>query len=72
MDGAEIEQAYEPFVVAVTAGGFRPPGPDEGWTADMVAAHVALNNDHWSRAARDVLAGGPSAYATRRLSTRTS
>ena len=28
----------------------------------MVVAHVTLNNDHWTRAAREVVAGGRSAY----------
>jgi hypothetical protein len=62
MDAAEIERAYDPFVAAVAGGGGRPPAPAHGGGAPMVAAHVALNNDHWTRAARDVLAGGPSAY----------
>jgi hypothetical protein len=62
MDAAEIEQAFEPFVEAVRTGGFRAPTSAEGWTADLVAAHVTLNNDHWTRAARDVIAGTPSAY----------
>ena len=62
MDSAEIEQAYAPFIEAVQAGGFRTPGPDEGWTAELIVAHVTLNNDHWTRAAQDVVDGAPSAY----------
>ena len=62
MDAREIEQAYEPFVAAVRAGGFRAPTVEEGWTADMVVAHVTLNNDHWSRAARELLSAGASSY----------
>ena len=54
-------------------GGRRLPraGPDEGWSADMVVAHVTLNNDHWTRAAREVVAGGGRRTTTRRSSTRT-
>jgi Mycothiol maleylpyruvate isomerase N-terminal domain len=62
MDGAGIEQAYEPFLAVVQAGGFREPTSDEGWSADMVVAHVTRNNDHWSRAAREVVAGGRVGY----------
>jgi hypothetical protein len=62
MDAAAIEQAYDPFVEALEAGGFRSPAPGEGWTAEMVVAHVTLNNDHWTRAARDVIANGASMY----------
>ncbi len=62
MDAQAIEQAYEPFVSAVRGGGFRAPGPDEGWSAAMIAAHVTLNNDHWTRAARRLLAEGSAAY----------
>ncbi len=62
MDSQAIEQAYEPFVAAVRGGGFRSPGPDEGWSAAMIAAHVTLNNDHWTRAARRLLAEGSAAY----------
>jgi len=28
----------------------------------MIAAHVTLNNDHWTRAARRLLAEGSAAY----------
>ena len=62
MDSRAIEQAYEPFVSAVRTGGFRSPTPDEGWTAAMIAAHVTLNNDHWTRAARRLLAEGSATY----------
>lgn len=62
MDAGDIEQAYAPFVAAVRAGGFRDPTPDEGWSAPMITAHVTLNNDHWTRAARDLIAGEPTAY----------
>jgi len=62
MDAAAIEQAYDPFIEAVMTGHFRSPEAGEDWSAWMVVAHVTLNNDHWTRAARDVLAGGPSEY----------
>ena len=45
MEPAEIEQAYEPFVAAYLAGGFRAPSDEGAWTADQVVAHVTLNND---------------------------
>ena len=52
MDAAGIEQAYEPFLEAYQAGGFRPAPPGDGWSAEMVVAHVTLTNDDWTRVAR--------------------
>lgn len=63
MDAAEIEQAYEPFAQALEAGGFRRPEPGEGWTAEMIAAHVALNNDSFTSAVRQLRETGAASYS---------
>ncbi|HLI57802.1 MAG TPA: maleylpyruvate isomerase N-terminal domain-containing protein [Actinomycetota bacterium] len=60
MDAAAIEAAYQPFVAALRSGGFGPP--TEGWSAEEVAAHVALNNDLISAAAEALMAGEPLNY----------
>lgn len=67
MDAAQIEQAYEPFAQALEGGGFRQPTPDEGWSAEMIGAHVALNNDSLTMAARDLLETGTATYDNERV-----
>ena len=59
----EIESAYITFVRELRDGDFDPPG--DGWSAEHIAAHVALNNDIFAAAVRDVLAGGPAGYDNR-------
>lgn len=60
-DVPDLARAYEPFISAFLAGDFGAPGPD-GWTAEMVAAHVALNNECFTGAARAVLSGQAPVY----------
>jgi uncharacterized protein YciI len=39
----EIEAAYAPFLASLRAGGHAEPA--DGWTAEMIAAHMLANND---------------------------
>jgi hypothetical protein len=56
----EIEAAYSPFLAALRAGGFEAPA--EGWTAELVAAHVATNNDLIASIAEQIAAGERPSY----------
>jgi hypothetical protein len=60
MQPAEVEKAYVPIVRELRDGDFEPP--EEGWGAEHVAAHVAMNNDYFTSAAREVLATGSGSY----------
>jgi uncharacterized protein YciI len=51
-----LTAAYAPFVASLRAGGFRPPLPGT-WPAELIAAHVASNNDLIALAAEKVAAG---------------
>lgn len=57
----DIVRAHEPFVAALVEGGFART-TDDGWTAEMVAAHVARNNECFTSAARAALTGSAPAY----------
>jgi uncharacterized protein len=37
-------ERYESFALLLEEGGFEAPA-DDGWTAELVAAHIAVNND---------------------------
>jgi uncharacterized protein YciI len=39
-----VDMAYLPFLATMRSGRFGPPDPG-GWSAELVAAHVAMNND---------------------------
>jgi len=56
-----LTAAYAPFVAALLAGGFRNPA-DGGWTAEVVAAHVAKNNDLIAATAELIAAGAEASY----------
>jgi uncharacterized protein len=56
-----LAAAYAPFVASLLAGGFIDPA-DGGWTADLVAAHVARNNDLIAAAAEQVAEGAEVSY----------
>lgn len=56
MSSASLEAAYAPFVASLLAGGFGPPAAGE-WRAELVAAHVARNNDLIAEVAEKVAAG---------------
>ncbi len=60
MQPEDLEKAYVPLVRELRDGDFeRPAG---GWAAEQIAAHVAINNDYFTFAAREVLATGTGAY----------
>jgi uncharacterized protein YciI len=61
MEPGSLQAGYAPFVASLLAGGFRQPD-GEGWTAELVAAHVALNNDLIAEAAEQVAAGHDVSY----------
>jgi uncharacterized protein YciI len=61
MSSESLQAAYAPFVASLLAGGFGPPPAGE-WPADLVAAHVARNNDLIAEAAEKVAAGEAAAY----------
>jgi uncharacterized protein YciI len=56
-----LEAAYAPFVASLRAGGFRQPD-DGGWRAELIAAHVARNNDLIAQTAEQVAAGAEVSY----------
>lgn len=60
MDADEIEAAYEEFVSLLRSGDFAVPV--DGWTAEMIGAHVALNNDEIAAVAEAVTRGESVAY----------
>jgi Mycothiol maleylpyruvate isomerase N-terminal domain len=60
MQPDELEKAYVPLVRELRDGDFDRP--ETGWGADHVAAHVALNNDYFTSAVREVLATGAASY----------
>jgi uncharacterized protein len=61
MSTDSLEVAYAPFVASLLAGGFSAPA-DGGWPAELVAAHVARNNDLIAEAAEKVAAGREVSY----------
>jgi uncharacterized protein YciI len=56
----EIERAFGPFVAELRQGGFGEPA--KGWSAEIVAAHVARNNDLIAEAAERVAAREQPTY----------
>jgi uncharacterized protein len=61
MASDSLAAAYAPFVASLLAGGFTEPD-DGGWTADLVAAHVARNNDLIAGTAEMVAEGAEVSY----------
>jgi len=56
-----LEVSYATFVASLRAGGFHPPEPGE-WSVELVAAHVAANNDLIAQAAEAVARGEETVY----------
>ena len=56
-----LAAAYAPFAASLLAGGFRDPD-DGGWPAEVVAAHVAKNNDLIAATAELVAEGAEASY----------
>lgn len=61
MASQSLTAAYAPFVASLRAGGFRDPD-DSGWPAEVVAAHVARNNDLIAATAELVAEGAEVSY----------
>jgi hypothetical protein len=55
MDHHAIEAAYVPFMSELAKGPFTVPS--EGWSAELVAAHIACGNDEIAAAAELIAAG---------------
>jgi len=56
-----LTTAYLPFAASLLAGGFRDPD-DDGWPAEVVAAHVVTNNDLIAATAELVAEGAEVSY----------
>jgi len=61
MGTESLTAAYAPLVASLLAGGFRDPD-DGGWPAEVVAAHVAKNNDLIAATAERVADGAEASY----------
>jgi uncharacterized protein len=61
MASESVAAAYAPFVASLLAGGFTDPA-DGGWPAEVVAAHVARNNDLIAATAEQVAEGAEVSY----------
>jgi uncharacterized protein len=57
----QLAAAYAPFRATLLAGGFDTPRPGE-WSAELIAAHIARNNDLIAAAAEAVVAGETVSY----------
>jgi len=64
VDSTELRHAYATFLDVAREGGFGLP-PADGWTAEQVLAHIALNDRALIAATRDVLAGVPTSLDNR-------
>jgi hypothetical protein len=60
VEAAQLEAAYASFAGTLRAGGFGDP-PD-GWNAELIAAHVCVNNDLISETAERLGRGEDVAY----------
>jgi hypothetical protein len=60
MDGQAIAAADEPFVATLRSGTFA--APEDGWGPELIAAHVAGNNELIAEAAERIIAGTPASY----------
>jgi uncharacterized protein YciI len=56
-----LEAVYAPFVASLLAGGFGPPADGE-WPAELIAAHIARNNDLIAGVAEQIAAGQEVSY----------
>lgn len=58
MDTSALRDAYDTFLYEAASGGFGP-GPDDGWGAERVLAHMALNDELLAATTRQLLDGDP-------------
>jgi|SRR5271165_1777036 len=61
MTSGSLSAAHAPFIASLLAGGFSRPAGD-GWPAELIAAHVARNNDVIAETAERVAAGLDVSY----------
>jgi len=61
MTSNNLDAAYAPFVACLLGGRFGDPVAG-GWTAELVAAHVARNNNLIAETAEQVAAGAEVSY----------
>jgi hypothetical protein len=61
MDASALRSAYEEFFTEAEAGGFGAPPAGE-WTAELVLAHVAANDELLTAATQSVIDGNPQTY----------
>jgi hypothetical protein len=60
MTTEQYEAAYAPLVASLRRGGYE--APHEGWSAEMIAAHIVITNDSIADAAERVIAGESPDY----------
>jgi uncharacterized protein YndB with AHSA1/START domain len=60
-DLAALSEAYDAFFQVASAGGFGPP-PDGEWRAELVVAHVAVNDDALAAVCRGLIAQSPGVH----------
>jgi uncharacterized protein YciI len=60
MEPNDFESSYDDFVLTLRTRTFRRP--DDGWTAELIGAHVAANNDLIADMAERVTRGEKPAY----------
>jgi hypothetical protein len=70
VDTTDLRNAYATFLDVAREGGFGAP-PADGWSAEQVAAHIALNDRALIAATLDVLAGEPASLDNRLITTGT-
>ena len=57
-----IDSPYEAFAEALRGGAFGIPVNPGAWPAELIAAHVIMNNDLLTEAVREVKAGSVPTY----------
>jgi hypothetical protein len=62
MDTAALEAGYRRLLTTAGAGGFKAPADASAWSAELVLAHVAVNDRLLAAATVEVLAGGKPRY----------
>jgi hypothetical protein len=63
MSDLSLYEPYGPFVALLRDGQFSTPA--EGWSAELIGAHIARATDHMAELVNEVLAGGTPAFDNR-------